>query len=49
MSDNVSWDFMVAWLEGLWHDQESVELVALVSAKAAGLVSPGIVHKKLTK
>jgi hypothetical protein len=49
MENNVSWDFMVAWLAGQWQDQESVELVALVSAKAAGVVSPGIVHKKLTK
>lgn len=49
MDNNISWDYMVTWLQGVWRNQDDVEMVALVSAKAAGLVHPGIVHKKLTK
>jgi hypothetical protein len=49
LNENISWDYMVTWLQGVWRNQDDVELVALVSAKAAGRVSPGTVHKKLTK
>lgn len=49
MTDNKTWLYMVEWLEGHWKVQEDVELLALIYAKEAGSVSPGVVHKRLSK
>lgn len=45
----MAWSYMCNWLEGSLRSVEDTELVGLVSAKYAGKVSLGTVHKNLSK